>query len=107
MLAYAVIVLNNAEKKLYFPTSYQGKEDLNVIEPLYDYLKQGQKVKFKIKANLEEIIIIDNEWHHLKKNEEGYFEFEKYIESQKGNDVSICKKNDSGSYNTVLSYKVI
>ena len=83
MLAYAVIGLNNAEKKLYFPTSYQGKEDLNVMEPLYDYLKQGQKVKFKIKADLEEIIIIDNEWNHLKKTKKDILNLKNILKVKK------------------------
>ena len=99
--------LNNAQKKFFFPTRYGGKQDINVIEPLYDYLKHGQKVKFKIKSILDEIIIIDNEWHYLKENIEGYFEFDKYIQTQKGNNVIIGKKNDTSGCDSVVSYKVI
>ena len=67
MLEYAVNVENDAKKKLAFPEFYSGKEDINVIEPFYDNLKSGEKVKFKIKSNLDEIIIIDEKWHRLKK----------------------------------------
>ena len=67
MLEYTVNVENDAKKKLSFPLFYSGKEDINVIEPFYDNLKSGENVKFKIKFNLDEIIIIDEKWHRLKK----------------------------------------
>ena len=61
-------------KKLAFPLFYSGNEDINIIEPFYDNLKSGEKVKFKIKSSLDEIIIIiDEKWHRLKKNNEGFF----------------------------------
>ena len=107
MLKYAVNVENNAKKNLKFPTFYAGKEDINVIEPLYDNLKSGEKVKFKIESTLNDIIIIDDEWHYLKRNEQGYFEFETIIKTKKGKTVEIVKKTDSGSYLTIIQYNVV
>ena len=69
ILAYTVNVENDAKKSLKFPHSYTGSKDINIIEPLYDNLKYGQKIKFKIKSDLVTLIIIDNkEWHYLNKN---------------------------------------
>ena len=61
MLEYAVNVENDDIKNLDFPLFYAGKENINVIEPLYDNLRSGEKVKFKIESILDEIIIIDDE----------------------------------------------
>ena len=107
ILEYIVMVENDAKQKLAFPTTYKGSEEINIIEPLYDNLKSGNKVKFKIKSNLEDIIIIDDEWHYLKKNKTGYFEFETIIKSKKGNNVQIVKKNASDDYNTLVSFNVV
>ena len=59
ILEYSVNVENDAKNSLKFPHSYSGSKDINIIEPLYDNLKHGQNVKFKIKSNLETLIIID------------------------------------------------
>ena len=107
MLEYAVNVENDAKKKLAFPEFYSGKEELNVIEPFYDNLKSGEKVKFKIKSNLDEIIIIDEKWHRLKKNEEGFFETEIKIKTIKGKNVIIGKKDGSLSCSYLVSYNVV
>ena len=107
ILEYAVNVENNAKKHLKFPTFYAGNEDINIIEPLYDNLKSGEKVKFKIESILDEIIIVDDEWHYLKRNEQGYFEFETIIKTKKGKTVEIVKKTDSGSYLTIFEYNVV
>ena len=84
-------VSNNAKNKLSFPKTFKGKEDINIIEPIYNNLKSGEKVKFKIKSNLDEIIIIDGEWHHLKKNPQGFFELNTVIQSGSGASVAIGK----------------
>ena len=54
-----------------------------------------------------DIIIIDDEWHYLKRNEQGYFEFETIIKTKKGKTVEIVKKTDSGSYLTIIQYNVV
>ena len=107
ILEYAVNVENNAKNHLKFPTFYAGKEDINVIEPLYDNLRSGEKVRFKIESILDEIIIIDDEWHYLKRNEQGYFEFETIIKTKKGKIVKIGKKTDSGSCLPIIQYNVV
>ena len=107
MLEYQVIVENNPREKLSFPTFYKGKEDINIIEPLYDNLKHGVNYKFKIESNLEEIIIIDGEWNYLKQKRNGYFEFETIINSPAGGNVSIGKRDGSTSCSSLVVYKVI
>ena len=104
ILEYIINVDENAEKELSFPHSYKGKEDINIIEPLYNNLKSGEKVKFKIKSNLEEIIIIDEKWNYLKKNDDGYFIFETNIQTAKGGFVTIGKKKPESNYNLVFTY---
>ena len=107
ILEYRVNVENYAKEKLAFPMTYSGSEEVNIIEPLYDNLKSGEKVKFKIKSNLDEIIIIDNQWHYLKKNEFGYFELEINIKSKKGNNVIVGKKKGSNSCSYLVSFNVV
>ena len=53
ILEYIVNVSNNVKNKLSFPKTFKGKEDINIIEPIYNNLKSGEKVKFKIISNLE------------------------------------------------------
>ena len=107
MLEYAVNVENNAIKKLAFPTLYAGKENINVIEPMYDNLRSGTKVKFKIESALNDIIIIDEEWHYLTRNKQGYFELEIKIKTKKGDKVIIGNKTESGSCNYLVDYNVV
>ena len=107
IMAYSVNVNNDAKKELKFPHSYSGSKDINVIEPLYDNLQHGKKVKFKIKSNLEKIIIIDSEWHYLDKNEQGFFEKEITIEKEVGDNLIIGKQNSQGGCSFLLSYNII
>ena len=80
---------------------------MNVIEPLNDNLKSGEKVKFKIKSKLDEIIIIDGQWHHLKKNESGFFELEITIQTQNGDNVIIAKPKGTNNCSSLISYNII
>jgi len=107
MLEYAVNVENNATKNLAFPAFYSGKENINIIEPLYDNLKSGEKVKFKIESILDEIIIFDEEWHYLKRNEQGYFELETVIKTKKGKKVSIGQKTGFITVSYFVQYNVV
>ena len=107
ILEYIVNVNSDAKKELSFPQTYKGHEDINIIEPLYNNLKSGEKVKFKIKSNLDEIIIIDGEWHHLKKNPSGYFELETTIQSQKGASVGVGKSKPPNGCDFLVSYDVV
>jgi len=107
ILEYIVNVSNNVKNKLSFPKTFKGKKDINIIEPIYNNLKSGEKVKFKIISNLEEIIIIDGKWNYLKKNEGGYFELETTIQSPKGKSVIIGKPKPPKSCDHLVSYDVI
>ena len=61
--------------------TYNETNNINLIEPLYDNLKSREKVKFKIKSDLDTIILIDGKWNYLKKNENGLFEEEITIQT--------------------------
>jgi len=109
LVEYVVMVENDSIQQLSFPKFYNGKEDLNIIEPVYNNLRTGENVKFKIKTNLEEIVIKDgDEWYYLKKNEQGYFEKEIIIQSQPGQNVKIGKKNpNEDNYLFLACYNVV
>jgi len=107
ILEYQVIVENDAKVQLSFHKCYSGKEEITIIEPIYDFLKSGEKIKFKIKSYLDEIIIIDQIWNYLKKNKEGYFEFETIIQSSRGQSIKISKKNGPHNSNTFAEYNII
>ena len=104
---YAVEVENDCKQKLSFPIFYKGKEDINVIEPQYNNLKFGQKVKFKVKSKYENLVVMDDEWHKMVKKEDGFFEVEVKIKTKKGSNVSIARKTGSSSCSFLVSYKVV
>ena len=106
-MAYSVNVKNDSKKELKFPHSYSGSKDINIIEPLYDNLRHGQKVKFKINSNLEKLIIIDSQWHYLDKNEQGFFEKEITIEKNVGGNLVIGKENSQGGCSYLFSYNIV
>ena len=72
ILEYTVIVENDAKNELKFPMTYNETKNINLIEPLYDNLKSREKVKFKIKSDLDTIILIDGKWNYLKKMKMGF-----------------------------------
>ena len=79
-------------KQLSFSQSFKGKENINIIEPLNNNLKKGEKFK---KSNLNEVIIIDGKWHRLQKNEKGYFELETIIKTERRKRVFVGKPSAS------------
>ena len=87
--------------------SWSCKEDLSIISPLYNNLRTGEKIKFKIKSNLDKIIIVDGKWHYLEKNDKGYFELETIIQSKKGESVIIGKEKPPNSCDYLATYDVI
>ena len=107
ILDYTVNVENDAKKELYFPTPYDKAKNINIIEPMYDNLKSGEKVKFKIKSDLETIIIIDGKWNYLNPKENGFFEDEITIQTQPGNNLIIGQKKGTNSCDYMVSYKVV
>lgn len=107
MLDYVVNVENDAKKELSFPTTYDKAKNINIIEPMYDNLKSGEKVKFKIKSDLETVIIIDGKWHYLNQKDNGFFEDELTIQTQPGNNLIIGMKKENNSCDYMVSYKVV
>ena len=98
IMTYIVDAQNDSINELKFPYCYSDAKDINIIEPIYDNIKSGQTVKFKIKTNssdLDTIIIIDGQWHYLNKNEQGFFEKEITIQTPPGKNIIIGKRKDN------------
>ena len=47
ILEYQVIVENDAKEQLSFPKCYSGKEEITIIEPIYDFLLPAKKLNLK------------------------------------------------------------
>ena len=107
MIEYKVNVKNDAKKELKFPHTFSGVKAIKLIEPLYNGLKSGQKVKFKMESDLDTIIIIDTIWHYLKRNEEGFFEKEIEIQSKPGENVKVGKLNENRAALSFIIYDVV
>ena len=107
MIEYKVNVKNDAKEELKFPHTYSGANAIKLIEPLYNGLKSGKKVKFKMESDLDTIIIIDTKWHYLKRNEKGFFEEEIKIQSKPGENVIIGKPKGPRSTYSLIIYDVI
>ncbi len=64
-------------------------------------------MKFKIKSDVDSIIIIDNnKWIYLEKNYQGFFEKEITIQTEPGGNVYLCKKTENNSCSYLLYYQV-
>lgn len=94
ILVYIIIVEKDNKKELKFPKFYNESKEIKIVKPLYNNIKSGDKVKFKIKSDLETIIIADEEWHYLNKGENGFFEKEIVIKNSPGKQIIIGKENE-------------
>lgn len=107
LIEYKVNVENDNEKELKFPHAYSGANAIQLIEPLYNGLKSGKKVKFKMKSELDTIIIMDDTFHYLKRNGEGFFEKEIEIQSKPGKNVKIGKPKGPHSGLFFFEYDIV
>ena len=57
ILIYIILVKKNIRRELEFPKYFNESKLIKIIEPLYNNIKSGDKVKFKIKSNLNKIIL--------------------------------------------------
>ena len=106
ILKYIVNVKKDTREELYYPLYYKDSKKINEIKPLYNNLKYGEKVKFKIKADFPQLIIIDNEkWINFEKNN-GIFEKEIQIQTQPGQELLICNKINSSNCEDLVSYTI-
>ena len=105
-MEYSINVENNAKNELYFPDLYGDFKQINVFEPLYNNIKNGDVINFKIEADLDKIIIIDKKWIYLNKNNDGIFEKKITIESKKGEKVIIAKETSLNHCSYLASYLV-
>ena len=106
MIKYKVNVKNDAKKKLKFPHTFIGAHAIKLIEPLYNGLKSGEIIKFKMESDLDNIVIIDIVWHYLERNEEGFFEKEIEIQSKPGKNITIGI-NEPKSVLSLIKYDII
>ncbi len=106
MIEYKANVKNDSKKELKFPHTYTGANAIKLIEPLYNGLKSGKKVKFKMESDLDTIIIKDSIWHYLKRNEEGFFEKEIKIKTKPRKNLVIGKP-EGKSIIYLIEYDVI
>ena len=95
IIVYIIIVEKNNKKELKFPKFYNESKQIEIFEPLYNNIKSGDKVKFKIKSNLDKIIIADDHWYYLNKGENGFFEKEITIKNEPGKQIIIGKENEN------------
>lgn len=108
ILKYIVNVNEDAKKELYYPLYFKDSKNINIIEPLYNNLKSGETVKFKIKSTLEKLIIIDDKkQHNFEKKKNGIFEKEIQIKTTPGDQLFICNKIKESYYNDLVSYNII
>ena len=95
ILVYIVIVEKDSKKEMKFPKFYNESKQIKIFEPLYNNIKSGDKVKFKIKSNLDKIIIADDHWYYLKRGENGFFEKEIIIKNSPGKQLIVGKENEN------------
>ena len=95
ILVYIVLVEKDSKKELKFPKYYNESKQIKIFEPLYNNIKSGDKVKFKIKSNLDKIIIAADQWYYLNKGENGFFETEIIIKNSPGKQIIIGKENEN------------
>ena len=106
MVDYIVNVENDAQKELFYPYTYSLVREIFLIEPLYDILQHGQNVKFKLKSDVDSIIIIDNnKWIYLEKNYQGFFEKEITIQTKPGENIPLITKGKNSAPG-ILEYQV-
>ncbi len=108
MCDYFVEVENDAEKELYYPSVYSQilARKIFLIEPIYGILRHGEKVKFKLKSDLDTIAIKDNNnWIFLEKNNEGFFEKEITIQTKPGENIPLITKGKNSAPG-ILEYQV-
>ena len=107
IIKYILNIEKDARNEFYYPLYYKESKNIKIIEPIYDNLKSGEKVKFKIKSNLEKLVIIDNnEWHNMEKNKRGFFEIEIQIKASPKDHLLICKKTGRSSCEDLISYTI-
>ena len=94
IITYILIVEKSVKKELKYPLFYNESKSIQIYEPLYNDIKSGDKVKFKIKSDLDKIIIIDEKWYYLTKNKNGFFEKEIIVKNHPGEKIVIAKENE-------------
>ena len=93
--------------ELEYPIYLTDNRTINIIKPLYDKLKYGEKVRFIIESNLNSLIIFDDDKsYNLERNEQKLFEKEITIQSIPGNNIIIKERKLFFDSNLVL-FKVI
>lgn len=111
LMCFVVELENDSKKEIYYPC-FSNYDDIKIIEPVYDNLKLGEKIKFKLKSDLERIFIYDGKnSYNLYKNQEGIFEKEIIIKGKTLHIGKVIVSRTESSYKTftsmVITYNVI
>ena len=111
IISFIVELENDSKKEIFYPLYYKYN-DIEVIEPVFDNLKSGEKIKFKFKSDCQIIYIYDGEnYYNLYKNKEGFFEKEIIIKGKFLNIGRVIVNRTKTSYSTLtdiaIKYNVI
>ena len=71
-IIYLATCENDPEFEITIPYSYDNK--IEMIEPVFNNLKKGREVTFKMKSNEEKIVLINDNWNYIEKDPNGLFE---------------------------------
>ena len=78
--------------------------DITIIEPIYNILKNGKKVTLKFKSDVtDEIIVTNGQWLTIKKNKDDIFETTIKVNTDK---VFIGRKTKEEDFKTSITYKI-
>ena len=78
--------------------------DITIIEPVFNIMKKGEKVRIRMHSVItDEIIITNDKWLYIKKNERDFFEATITVNTD---EIFIGRKTDEKDFLTSIIYEV-
>ena len=78
--------------------------DITIIEPIFNIMKKGEKVRIRMHSVVtDEIIITNDKWLYIKKNERDFFEATITVNTD---EIFIGRKTDEKDFLTSIIYEV-
>lgn len=78
--------------------------DITIIEPVFNIMKKGEKVRIRMHSVVtDEIIITNDKWLYIKKNERDFFEATITVNTD---EIFIGRKTDEKDFLTSIIYEV-